>query len=505
MEMNKIMKGTALTALAAATWFAAGTTDAAAKPAENPIDVNDVYVDTYNQTMTVDLDEGQAMEVHVGVGSYNKNKGVKVSAWDVYEVGPYENYYYDEDDYEEGYGVTDIDLSKLNSTKDNYIAVKTDKSDPIYIKIPAAVKGQKATYNGGNSQVTIEKIKKGSSELKDTDCYWEYRTSYGSWEDFSLYKKVINTTTGEKEYDTKQPIKNFENLQQQGATLYVRASATSGRYTDDKGISYRMKPSGTIKDAADKSTDAVEYPLYESGSLPGKESKLTIKKQANGPAISVDYVNNQVKLPKDVETRMIIGSEYYASDNLADVKENEKVDVDKFFNVSGKRDGVDLSATEIAEAKAATSGVIEVRKKADESKKKSPSKWTIVKVVNPEAWEFKPKNGADFENGVMVTTNQAVEVESITGGSIKIQYQYKNNKTKDYAGKVTVTNAGKFDFQVVIKSSDPAGTDKGVTIKAGDNKSIKASKNDKVYVRKAGNKKDKTFAGKYISVATLNQ
>ena len=502
MEMNKIMKGTALTALAAATWFAAGTTDAAAKQAENPIDVNDVYVDTYNQTMTVNLDEGQAMEVHVGVGAYSdRNKAVKVSAWDVYEVGAYRN----KGDDEISYGVRNIDLSKLNSTKDSYIAVKTDKSDPIYIKIPAAVKGQKATYNGGNSQVTITNIKQGSGTLKDTDCEWQYRTSYGSWEYFDLYEWVIDEGTGEEKIDTTKPLANFENFQQQGATLYIRSGATSGEYEDDKGNYYNMKPSGTVKDAADKSTDAVEYPLYESGSLPGKESKLTIKKQANGPAISVDYVNNQVKLPKDVETRMIIGSEYYASDNLADVKENEKVDVDKFFNVSGKRDGVDLSATEIAEAKAATSGVIEVRKKADESKKKSPSKWTIVKVVNPEAWEFKPKNGADFENGVMVTTNQAVEVESITGGSIKIQYQYKNNKTKDYAGKVTVTNAGKFDFQVVIKSSDPAGTDKGVTIKAGDNKSIKASKNDKVYVRKAGNKKDKTFAGKYISVATLNQ
>ena len=502
MEMNKIMKGTALTALAAATWFAAGTTDAAAKQAENPIDVNDVYVDTYNQIMTVNLDEGQAMEVHVGVGAYSdRNKAVKVSAWDVYEVGAY----YDEYDDEEGYGVTNIDLSKLNSTKDNYIAVKTDKSDPIYIKIPAAVKGQKATYNGGNSQVTIERIKQGSSELKDVDRDWEYRTSYGDWHELRLYKYSQNPTTEQWGIDTTKPVKNFEQFQQQGATLYVRSKAIGSGYFDENKVYYNMKPSGTVKDAADKSTDTVEYPLYESGSLPGKESKLTIKKQANGPAVSVDYVNNQVKLPKDVETRMIIGSEYYVADNLADVKENEKVDVDKFFNVSGKRGDVDLSATEIAEAKAATSVVIEVRKKADESKKKSPSKWTIVKVVNPEAWEFKPKNGADFENGVMVTTNQAVEVESITGGSIKIQYQYKNNKTKDYAGKVTVTNAGKFDFQVVIKSSDPAGTDKGVTIKAGDNKSIKASKNDKVYVRKAGNKKDKTFAGKYISVATLNQ
>ena len=129
MEMNKIMKGTALTALAAATWFAAGTTDAAAKDATNSIDISDVYFslgayddsdegyyDTYNPYVGADV-EG-ATEIHIGIGTYNKNKGtVKVSSWDVYDNG------------------SAADLSKLNSTKDNYIAIKTEKSDPIYIKI----------------------------------------------------------------------------------------------------------------------------------------------------------------------------------------------------------------------------------------------------------------------------------------------------------------------------------------------------------------------------------
>ncbi len=97
MTMNKVMKGTALTALAAATWLAAGTTDASAAKATNPIDIKDVTVDTYNQTLTVDVEEGKAKEVHIGVGTFNKKGTVKVSAWDVYEAGEYYNYDYDED------------------------------------------------------------------------------------------------------------------------------------------------------------------------------------------------------------------------------------------------------------------------------------------------------------------------------------------------------------------------------------------------------------------------
>lgn len=483
MEMNKIMKGTALTALAAATWFAAGTTDAAAKDATNTLSPDVVNVNTYNQTLSVNVGNGNATEIYVGIGKYNDSKKtVKVSAWDVYKADNFDSDYDDDDD-DDDFGVGNVDLSKLNNTKDSYIAVKTDKTEPIYIKIPAAVKGQTVKYNGGSAEVTITKVKKGTeSSIDPKTCDWQYRTPYGSWQNISFYTNKEGSTE-------LVPDKVFEQYQQQGASLYVRTSATlGGVYDADKGYIVDKKLSATkVKDADDKSTDAVEYPLYETGSFPGKESKVSIKKQANGPAVSVDYANNQVKLPKDVEYRVLADSKYY--DKIDGVSANSKVDIEKFFSAGS----------------AATSGVLEVRKAADPAKSKSASKWTLVKIVNPEAWAFEPVDGKGFEGEVMVTTNQAVEVQSTTGGSITIQYQYKNNKTKDYAGKVTVVNNGKFDFQVVIKSSDPTGTDKGVTIKKGANKSIKASKNDKVYVRKAGNKKEKDFAGKYVSVATLNQ
>lgn len=485
MEMNKIMKGTALTALAAATWFAAGTTDAAAKDATNSIDINDVffslgadsydddeggYYYTYNPSISAYV-EG-ATEIHIGIGTYNKNKGaVKVSSWDVYENGDY------------------ADLSKLNSTKDNYIAIKTEKSDPIYIKIPAAVKGQIVKYNGATNIVSITNIK-GVSDTDYKHYTWEYRTSYGDWQELGNYGDIKDKITGTVTQGDKAILQEY---QQQGATLYVRARA---KYkVDDKGntIEGLVDTKTTVIDASDKSSDPVKYKLYESGTLAGKESKLSIKKQANGPAVTVDYVNNQVKLPKDVEFRMLADSEYYGADyttKLEGVAANSKVDIEKFFPAG----------------KAATSGVLEVRKAADPTKSKSASKWTLVKIDNPVGMEFKPVKKEDFDgNGNMITTSSAVEVKSTTGGSITIQYDYKKTGTKAYNNKVTVTNNGNFDFQVVIKSSDPAGTDKPVTIKKGANKSIKANKGDKVYVRKAGDKKEKTFAGKYVSIAIINQ
>lgn len=486
MRMNKVMKGTALTALAAATWLAAGTTDASAAKATNPIDIKDVTVDTYNQTLTVNVEEGKAKEVHIGVGTFNKKGTVKVSAWDVYEAGEYYNYDYDED----GFGVYGIDLSKLNSTKDSYIAVKTDKSDPVYIKVPAAVKGQTAKYNPGNNHLDITKIKQGtSSDIKPETLDWEYRTSYGSWKYFSPYYTDGKGTVHQDEI--------FQEFQQQGASLYVRTSATDGGYFDEtEKKHYNMKPLGTVKDANDKGSDPVEYPLYESGSLPGKESKVSIKKQANGPAVGVDYAKNTVKLAKDVEFRMILGSDYFSTE-LTGVKADAKVDVEKFFEATTS------SSIAKAEADAATSGVLEVRKKADAAKKKSASKWTIVKIDKPLEMAIKAADAKNIgnDNGI-VTTNSAVSF-TVTGGSVSVKYIYKGSGDKaKYSDKVEITNSdSKLDYQVVIKSSVPASTDKAATVKKGKSAKVTAKKGDTIYIRVAGDKKEKRFAGKYTVVA----
>lgn len=490
MKMNKVMKGTALTALAAVTWLAAGTTDASAAKAANPIDFNGVNINTYNQTMSVDVGKGKAKEIHVGVGTFSKGK-VKVSAWDVYEACEYE--IYDEYEYENeiisGFGVGNVDLSKLNNTKDSYVAVKTDKSDPIYIKIPAAVKSQKATYNPGNFTLEIKNVKQGtSSDIKPETLEWQYRTSYGSWKWISPYGFGSNNTVVQNEI--------FQEFQQQGATLYIRSASTDSFYKDEKGNWYNMKPSGTVKDAADKSADPVEYPLYESGSFPGKESKVTIKKQANGPAVGVDYVKNTVKLAKDVEFRMILGDDYFSSE-LAGVKADSKVEVEKFF------DATTTSAIAKEEAAAATSGVLEVRKKADASKKKSASKWTIVKIDKPQEMAIKAADAKNIDNDKgIVTTNSAVSF-SVTNGSVSVKYIYKGTGDKaKYNDKVEITNSdSKLDYQVVIKSSAPASTDKATTVKKGKSAKVTAKKGDTIYIRVAGDKKEKRFAGKYTVVA----
>lgn len=485
MRMNKVMKGTALTALAAATWLAAGTTDASAAKAENPIESGSISISINEDQQTMSAFSEDAMEVHVGIGTYNKKGTVKVSEWDVYE-----------------YGSENIDLSKLKNTKDSYIAVKTDKSNPVYIKIPAAIKGQKAKYNAGSSLLTIDNIKRdNSSATKPEEYDWEYRTAYSDWQKFYPYEM---DETGKWVQSTV-----FEKFQQQGASLYVRSCASEHYYKDADGNSKSgLELVGTVKDASDKSSDPAEYALYEAGSFPGKESKVSVKKQAKGPAVGIDYAKNTVKLAKDVEVRMIFGYYYAENDSLADVKSGDKVDVEKFFNVTNnlKPEEEDFEYVEEAKAaaSAATSGVLEVRKKADEGKGKSASKWTIVNLDKPQQMAIKKPDDKNFdESGEgIVTTSSAVSF-AVTNGSISVKYIYKGTGDKaKYSDKVEITNSdSKLDYQVVIKSSEPSSTDKATTVKKGKSAKVTAKKGDTIYIRVAGDKKEKRFAGKYTVVA----
>ena len=107
----------------------------------------------------------------------------------------------------------------------------------------------------------------------------------------------------------------------------------------------------------------------------------------------------------------------------------------------------------------------------------------------------------DKDNGI-VTTNSAVSF-TVTGGSVSVKYIYKGTGDKaKYSDKVEITNSdSKLDYQVVIKSSVPASTDKAVTVKKGKSAKVTAKKGDTIYIRVAGDKKEKRFAGKYTVVA----
>ncbi len=454
MRIKRVLQGTALTALAAAAWMGAGTVDASA--AEFPFQNVHIYSVSEDEevttpTMGIEVPDG-CKEIMFGVASGNETKGVKIAdtAWDVYDV--------EEDS-------VSIDLSKLSITKDNYVAVKSESTDPIYIKIGSSVTSQQTKYNSGTGKLEIT-IKKAASTEKVDNVDWEYRTAYGSWIGAPFYSKSTETVEGEKpprKYDADKIV--FTEYQPQGATLYVRAGAK---------LNYELeKTTKTIKDAAVKDGSKT-YSLYDGGLMPGKESKVSIAKMANGPSVSADYVNGKVNIPAKTEYRVIASGGAITGDKTKDNAPIQNASKD----AKSVRDLLDISS------KTATSGVIEVRKAATD--KKAASKWTRVAIEIPD--NIVVNAGID-EKHTITATGAATEGKVAEGITITPQ----TKKDKSYSGTIEV-KAGTYDINVKI-----GATGKAVVVKANGTKKISKA-TDVIYIGKAGNKKGKVWASGYVPV-----
>lgn len=441
MKIKRVLQGTALTALAAAAWMGAGSTDASAEV----VPMNDVMFD--GEKLFIQAEESDH-EIMVGVAKVSNDKA-KVSAWDVYE-------------YEDGY--VEVDLSKLNAGNDNYIAVKTDDmSQPFFVKIAAASKQTKVTVDKATAKIKEIKTKVGKAgasavDLKKTAIEW--RTAIGGG-----YNSEDNAEV------------DFSQYQYQGATIYVRTPAVcSGIAKDTK----------TLGNGDDKKDTTTKYDVYTVGSLPGKEGKVSIAKQANGPKVAVDYAKGTVKLPKGTFYRV--------------VTENEGI-------VTGGAVG-DSKATPVADILSATYGenktpltgdkaVVEVRKEATD--KKCASKWTRVEIQKPVAMTA---DGTTFNKDwtTKVTTAQAVNVVT-TGASLTAQYTESKGKTKTINGLV-LTNNSPLNLEYAV-STTASGIKKLAT--GGKKVTLKttaASQN--IYIRVAGDKKSKKWAGAWLDLGKVD-
>lgn len=417
MRIKRVLQGTALTALAAAAWMGATSVDASAAT----IPTDNIKVDTDAQSMNVKTNDA---EVLFAVGTYStRNKSVKVSAWDVYDVA------------DKTKGV-DIDLSKLSNVKDNYIVVKTEKADPTYIKISASLKGQKLTFNAGNRSLKIEP-KSGATNPSGK---WEYRTSYGDWQDLATTNEVADV---------------FGGYQNQGASLYVRAKAAT--------VSSITAIDEKVSDAADP--DKKEISVYNAGSLPGKETKLNISKRANGPTITADYVNRTVKF-KNGSTYRVWAAD--ASGNYTIVTAETNAPTDK---------------QELSDIITATNGVIEARIPAKtENKGKAASKWARLVVNKSEKIVCSVTT-----TKVYTATEGAVTVSN----GIKITPQ-KNSKGA-YTKKIAVENATGCAISVKV------GT-KTTTIAANTTKNVAAAIDTGIEIAIAGDKKAGKWLGEYTKI-----
>lgn len=424
MKIKRVVQGTALAALAAAAWMGAGSDASAA------IKDVDIVNDSTGYKLSIEAASSD-VEIAVGVATVNKNKEAKVTVWDVYD----------------GNSAT-VDLSKLNVAKDNYFAVKTnDMATPAFYKIPAAAKKVKAKYDAASAKVS-EFTADSADVLKDTE--FQYRTVNSDW---------VSAT---KDTDLSQ-------FQYQGATLYLRrmpVAPETGKDTE------------AIKDITINKKSPVDVIATVLSTLPTKEVKLNIAKQAKGPSVAVDYVKGTVKLKANTEYRFVSATQRYAATSNSAV---DAVMAETF-----------IQANEVK-------GVLEVRTAAvtNGTKSKCASKWTRVDIEKPVALS----DSATIDNEDCSTATTASTIDLVTtGGALKAQFTVDKQKK---ANGLALTNGTKISLDYCFSADKPSAATKFKVMKASATKPVNIKSADlatgNLYIRVSGVKADKKWAGEWTS------
>ncbi|MDE6616262.1 MAG: hypothetical protein K2K35_06810 [Lachnospiraceae bacterium] len=422
MRIKRVVQGTALAALAAAAWMGAGSDASAA------VTNAEISNDNTGYKLSIQADSSD-VEIAVGVATVNKNKEAKVTVWDVYD----------------GNSAT-VDLSKLNVAKDNYFAVKTnDMSTPAFYKIPAAAKKVKAKYDAASAKVS-EFTADSADVLKDTG--FQYRTVNSDW---------VSAT---KDTDLSQ-------FQYQGATLYLRRMPVAPEASTEE-----------IKDITINKKSPVTVTATVLSTLPTKEVKLNIAKQAKGPSVAVDYVKGTVKLKANTEYRFVSATQRYAATS------NSAVDAV-------------MAETFIEENE--IKGVLEVRTAAvtNGTKSKCASKWTRVDIEKPVALTA----SATIDNTDCSAATTASSIDLVTtGGALKAQFTADKKGT---ANGLALTNGTSISLDYCFSADTPSAATKFKVMKASATKPVNIKAADlatgNLYIRVSGVKADKKWAGEWTS------
>lgn len=435
MRIKRVLQGTALTALAAAAWMGAGSTDASAKAKCDGIatDGNGNYVLKVT---------GENHEIMVGVAKVSKNGDIaKVTSWDVYDGKN-----------------AKVDLSKLNVTNDNYIAIKDNDEQVTFIGIAAASKKNTILFNAATGKITGVDTKIGNTSGKATNV--EYRTANSSWAESESIDKI-----------------DLSTYQYQGATLYVRIPA-------DKGASSTLK--ATVK-YGEKNKE-VSYDVQKVGSLPSKETKLNVKKQANGPAVTLDYAKGTAKVKKGTEYR-VVGSQVVSGGTIEAVGANGST-----FNVTKLVEAISPNDTE---------AVLEVRTKAKTDgstvkQNKVASKWTRVSIQKLKAF-VSGNNKLNDAEYAKVTSGASADIANVSGGVIKVQFTTSGRNANKKISGISIENKSDNAYEIAVETTGSA------IKKLAKNKTLKLSPSagQKIYIRVAGDKKNKVWVGDWACLGKV--
>lgn len=465
--MRKFLTGALVLATAAVVSVAAPSADASAEV----FTTTTVKVNAVNQTLSVTA--SGCKEVGFSIATVNAKTGIiksaADSAWEWHDVVT-------------GSDVV-IDLSSLSNTKDNYVQLKTDTAEEMTIKIPAVNTKVKAAYNAETNAVTVLDTTTVKAGTAVTDPI-EYKNKYGNWEAYT---------------DAK-----LANYVYKGAALTFRIAADT-----DTTIAAKAEGDAKLEYQVSK-TEKVEVPYYIAKAFPGKEVKVSVKKLANGPKVTANYVKNTITIPKGAEYRItdVDATALGAWTDITDITKAEALD---------------------AVAKAAKAGTVEVRTKAvagTESKAGKPAS-KISRLSFAAVGTLKmgttDSSVADFADNKKVKGDIAQAY--IGEADVKdITVAYTLDK-KGVATGIEITNNTADAYQVYVdkdaavkEGEVPAGSVKATSLGAskvddkgeivGNAKSIKIAKkatgeNGVIYIRKAGNAKTATWATAYIGLGTV--
>lgn len=451
MRKRRKLQWAAVAVFAAAAWTWAGADGASAA-----ITAGDIEASGTEQKMYVNA--GQDKELFFGTATMSKKPDkvlFRVSAWNLYELGSSTR--------------AEIDLSKLSNVKDNFIAVKTDDMEvPVIVRIPATDRVSVVKYNGATKELDI-KTGTSKSNVKAAGAY-EWRTVYSNWQ----------TPEASQQLSDGKVSGVFGEFQFQGATLYVRTpgealSAITGTTDTSLGNSY------------DASNPDKKLEVYDAPKLPGKETKLNIAKQANGPSVSVQYNSGTLTLPKLSEYRVVTVSGSTISIPGEVVK-----------NVSVKK-GVTIDELLPGNIE---SGILEVRKEPDESKKKCASRWTRIPLEMPSALAV---SGSDQVGNGGIKNVTIVDETSASGTKpVLVKAEYVNG-SKGYDVVLTSTSDDSYKVVVMDKEEKPAANASAKLLRAKSSLSLSDLKDGQViYIRQEGSSRTKTWVGEYTKFGTVD-
>ena len=430
---------------------AGGSSDVGGSGMENPDDTEtqaegDETTDPVPDTPAAGT-TGADHEILFNVASVDKNKKLKASAWEVYDV-------------------TDdkvvIDITSLNTQKDNYVQIKGDVSkDPLTLFIPATDKTLKLKFNAYTAQAEFNK---GADASKTAD--YEYRTQYSDWSDAAKLGDI-----------------SLKMYQERGAKLYFRLSAAASAETVKEG-------GKAVTGITDKATTKALEKVYQMKSLPGKEIKVSVSKKANAPKASVNYTKGAVTIPA--------GALYRVNDENG-LGEFSKTATSAKVTLNSASTGADKTAYDALVA----GGSLEVKKAGDATKKKSESKVFQLAFPNPKAvLDVGGEEAAKKTVTENVVKDPTDDKKTIAVTTIA---ENKDKKQAVTSFKITVKNDTDYNYEVVVDKATPGADKKGKVIKAG--KSVDINRIDKggstVWIRRCADQKKAEWATDYIQMGVI--